>query len=82
METTMTERREQRQTCYNVNHCNEHLCYAAAQGFDITKGREYELLQVDAPYRCKHCGRGWRDPMRLCVPAKQSNTMGRAQPDP
>jgi hypothetical protein len=45
-----------------------HLCYMAAQGFNLEDPLEYNALADDPHYRCDHCGRHANSQDNLCKP--------------
>ena len=46
----------------------DHLCYIAAQGFNLEDPVKYNALIDDPHYRCDHCGRHANTQENLCRP--------------
>lgn len=77
----MADRWRQCEGCYRSEQCSEHLCYIVSQGFHLAEPQEYRVVEVDGQYRCDHCGRIARAPVRLCIPVKLPAPEGEGRPE-
>ena len=65
----MLETKEQHNTnCHCPTH-NQHLCYMASQGFDISDPDEYQSLVSDPVFECTNCKRWANSDQNLCEPS-------------
>jgi len=64
----MNDIKIQHNTASGSGFYENHLCYMAAQGFNLEDPVEYNALADDPHYRCDHCGRHANSRENLCRP--------------